>query len=373
MRFPAPSLSTGAVEAGVVTDMTDTHENASLESGAVAQDAWSDRRDELPPVEPPSAGFIIQLFVVPGLIVLAVVGAWALFGKLTSSQEDWRKLVVELRSGNEHRRWRAAMGLATMLEADQRRGSGVESLAQNPQIARELSDMLQTELGRGATTDEDLKHQSFLTRTLGTLDVPETVLPVLCDAMQPGQDSEIRRDAVVASAVIVHRYRDRGQTLQTGDLTESVIGVSGETDPLLRQVAAYALGIIPEKPAHDRLSRMLDDRDSYARLNAAIGLARHGSLEGFDVFQQTLEDYSKLENVESESRSANEEQRRAMGDHAAEQVIAIDNTLRALQEVRSELTSEQATVLRPLLDPLAEQNRFARIRLEARNLLNELP
>ena len=28
--------------------------------------------DDLPPVQPPSAGFIVQLFVVPGLIVLAV-------------------------------------------------------------------------------------------------------------------------------------------------------------------------------------------------------------------------------------------------------------------------------------------------------------
>src|SRR5690606_37473442 len=102
---------------------------------------------------------------------------------------------------------------------------------------------------------------------------------------QPTRDSEIRRDAVVASAVIVHRFRDRGQPLQTADLAENVIEVSDDSDPLLRQVAAYALGIIPEESAHQRLATMLQDRDSYARLNAAIGLARHGSLEGFDVFQ----------------------------------------------------------------------------------------
>jgi hypothetical protein len=64
--------------------------------------------EDLPPVEPPSAGFIIQLFVVPGLIVLAIVGVWALFGKLASGENDWQARLVELRHPNEHRRWRGA-------------------------------------------------------------------------------------------------------------------------------------------------------------------------------------------------------------------------------------------------------------------------
>jgi len=44
--------------------------------------------ENLPPVEPPSAGFIIQLFVVPGLIVLAIVGVYLLFGKLATVGQD---------------------------------------------------------------------------------------------------------------------------------------------------------------------------------------------------------------------------------------------------------------------------------------------
>ena len=46
--------------------------------------------ETLPPVEPPSAKFIVQLFVVPGLIVAAIVGAWLLFGKLASAEQDWQ-------------------------------------------------------------------------------------------------------------------------------------------------------------------------------------------------------------------------------------------------------------------------------------------
>src|SRR5579872_5571647 len=92
----------------------------------------------LPPVKPPSAGFFVQLFVVPALIVMAVVGVWALFGKIASSDEDWRDLVEDIRNTNEHRRWRGAYGLAMLLERDQQLGESGQHLSTNPDIARAL-------------------------------------------------------------------------------------------------------------------------------------------------------------------------------------------------------------------------------------------
>ncbi|MEZ6061328.1 MAG: hypothetical protein R3C19_13370 [Planctomycetaceae bacterium] len=68
------------------------------------------RPEELPPVEPPSAGFIVQLFLIPALIVAAVIGVWALFGKLADSKTDWKQLVSELGSSNEHRRLASGSG-----------------------------------------------------------------------------------------------------------------------------------------------------------------------------------------------------------------------------------------------------------------------
>src|SRR5580693_10665223 len=89
----------------------------------------------LPPLEPPSAGFIMQLFVIPALIVLAVVVVWAFFGKIAASEEDWRVLVEDIRNTNEHRRWRGADGLATLLLRDQQLGDNGQHLATNPDIA----------------------------------------------------------------------------------------------------------------------------------------------------------------------------------------------------------------------------------------------
>ena len=70
------------------------------------QDRWtvssdgstSDGTDEplLPDVQPPSAGFIVQLFVVPAVIVMVIVAVYVLFGRLASGEADWRQLVTEI-------------------------------------------------------------------------------------------------------------------------------------------------------------------------------------------------------------------------------------------------------------------------------------
>ena len=42
----------------------------------------------LPPVEPPSAGFIVQLFLIPALIVAVILGVYLLFGQLAASEME---------------------------------------------------------------------------------------------------------------------------------------------------------------------------------------------------------------------------------------------------------------------------------------------
>src|SRR5690349_2418163 len=110
---------------------TDEYDGPDVDSAELP-----DRRlvEDLHPVQPPSAGFIIQLFLVPAIIVLVIVGMFLTFRTLVSGNQDWQSLVAELRSSNEHRRWRGAHGLAQMLQADAQRGEQGEQLARNPQI-----------------------------------------------------------------------------------------------------------------------------------------------------------------------------------------------------------------------------------------------
>ena len=52
---------------------------------------------DLPPVEAPSAAFIVQLFVIPAVVVLVVICVWLLFGKLAGGERDAMEYVRLIR------------------------------------------------------------------------------------------------------------------------------------------------------------------------------------------------------------------------------------------------------------------------------------
>ena len=55
--------------------------------------------DLLPPVEPPSAGFIIQLFVIPALIVVLIVAVWLAFNWLVRTASSPEDVIQGLKQG----------------------------------------------------------------------------------------------------------------------------------------------------------------------------------------------------------------------------------------------------------------------------------
>ncbi|RPI86989.1 MAG: hypothetical protein EHM42_05530, partial [Planctomycetaceae bacterium] len=215
--------------------------------------------EDLPPVKPPSVGFIVQLFVVPGLIVAAIVGIWLLFGRLATTEQDWRRQLVELQNPNEHRRWRGAMGLSQMLKADQDLGAGSQHLAENPELVTAIADLLSAEIQRNGQREEDLQFQAFLARTLGLLDTPEAMLPVLRQAMRPGVDREVRKNALGSIAVLVDRLSRRGESSTADLLAAEVIQTSADEDALIRQLSAYTLGLFDTASARNRLQVLLGD------------------------------------------------------------------------------------------------------------------
>ena len=244
--------------------------------------------ESLPPVEPPSAKFIVQLFVVPGLIVATIVGVWLLFGKLASAEQDWQALLADMKSSNEHRRGRGAMGLAQALAIDQNRKLEGPRLTTNPQVAQELSAFLTDTLKSSSNEPVVIDQQAFLTRTLGLLDVPEAVLPVLREAMQETRDREVRKNAVAAVATIAHRANARGTPLTDAGILEELSAIARDPDPLLRSLAALSLGFFPLELADQSLTVLLADADANTRANAAVAFTRHKSLKAVPVLQEVL-------------------------------------------------------------------------------------
>ena len=92
--------------------------------------------DSLPPVEPPSAAVLVQLFLVPGLIVAIIVCVWLAFHWLAHLGNDPQAYVRTLRRDNEGR-WQAALNLANDL-----RGPGGSAFKADEPLATELGRIL---------------------------------------------------------------------------------------------------------------------------------------------------------------------------------------------------------------------------------------
>src|SRR5205085_12501700 len=100
--------------------------------------------DVLPPVEPPSAGFILQLFVIPGVIVAIIVLVWLLFSHLAQMGRSDPEAYIAALDRNNEARWQAAFNLANDLRNE--KGPQYEALRNNRNLAKRLGDILQREI-----------------------------------------------------------------------------------------------------------------------------------------------------------------------------------------------------------------------------------
>lgn len=315
--------------------------------------------EELPPVQPPSAGFIAQLFLVPGLIVLAIIVVWLLISRMASVEQDWRSLVNDIQSPQDHIRSRGIFGLAQQLLAEQSSTSPGQKLRDNPEIAKLLSDYLIKELKTSAADEATIKQQAILSRTLGLFHLPEIVLPALSQATHPDHDLEVRKNALGSIAVIAGRATEEKKPLNLELVQPAVMESAADPAPLVRQLAAFILGLMPGDASHQRLLVLMEDSDFSTRINAAVGLARQDSTAGFPVFVEVLKEATtKPATVGSPEEFS--------------QFAQVKNALAALEKVEPKLTAEQKAQLVKLVEPLSTTYREPKLRVEGQMLLKKL-
>lgn len=314
---------------------------------------------ELPPVEPPSARLIAQLFLVPGVIVMVIVVLWLGVNRLASSEQDWRALAADLESPHEHLRWRSAFGLAQMLQADQQRTpeSGGPKLVTNPDLAGRLAALLDRELNRGLSTDDAIKQQAYLALTLGMFRTPDEVLPVLQKAITPDRDRDVRKNGLAAIANIAYRQSEAGKPLQDSTLVANVVEASADESPVIRQLAAYDLGLLGGEKAKERLESMLRDADESTRANAAIALARQYSPAGLPVLKEMVK------SAETPAEPGTQDEH--------EQFVRLKNCIAAIDRLSPKLDAEQRSELVTLLEPVTH-HRESKIRIEAEQTVVDL-
>lgn len=311
-----------------------------------AEEQAAPRPDEtpLPPVEPPSAGFIVQLFVVPAVIVAVIVGVYLLFGRLASGEADWRQLVTDVKSDNKHVRWRSSLTLAQVLQDDSLRKENGQQLASNPEIAEALTGLLSETLNKTNPTEEESLQLDYMLKAVGLLDVPDKVIPILLSATEGSRDREIRKQALNSLAMISGRaYVEHKHPIDLPILTNRIIEISRESEPVFRHQATYILGTLPGMKPTERLTALLDDGDQMTRINAAIGFARQHSTQGLATLEKLFEEAAGW-TLDPTTVSTDEERSQYF-----ERVMMVTNGMLAIQNLTPQLDVATRTRLRELL------------------------
>ncbi len=241
--------------------------------------------DALPPVEPPSAGFLVQLFLIPGVIVAIIVVVWLLFHWLAQMGNDPRQYIKQLR-GNSETRWQAAYNLANALHSD-----AGDSIKHDASFAAELAQILDDEIKSGSMDEGPINMRIYLCRALGEFQVVAG-LPVLLKAAATQRDDaeiDVRRAAVQGIGSLAANMQKSGQPLHDPQLIPTLIEASKSDNPMLRAETSYALGVIDDPQAVARLMELLNDSHPDARFNAATALASHGKAEALPVLLEMLQ------------------------------------------------------------------------------------
>jgi hypothetical protein len=314
---------------------------------------------DLPPVEAPSAGFIVQLFVIPAVIVAVVIVVWLLFGKLAGGERDAMEYVRLLRApgGNVRAANRAAFELASLIQNDAK-------LASDPKLFGELTDLLAYELDH----PENPEMTQYVALALGkfqTLDAQAAngqkidPLATLARALSDKQSTPIRIAA--AASLAKHAARLEGK-LDDEKAVRALAEASEHGESSLREVAVYALGFFGGSRAEEILRERLNDPDRFVRYNAAIALARRGDLAARGTLREMLStaDLSRAVELPNETEKHNK-------------IEAIElEALAALQTSLDRKQADLARALRPEITALSKSG-LVSVRNQAQAVLRAQP
>lgn len=314
--------------------------------------------DALPPVEPPSAGFIVQLFVVPGVIVLVVVMIWVLFNWLAQKGNDRDAFVREL-SRNTQGRWQAAFNLAQELRAE--RGTRNPTLATDPQLARELAEILKREIDEGSMKDNPIMLRIYLCRALGEFKVPDG-LPTLIEAattLRDDKELDVRHAALEGIARLADNVGGRDKQFSDNpELEELLLEAAADDNPQTRSVAAVGLGVVGTPRMLQRLRFMVEDGNPNVRYNAATRLAQRGDLAAVGGLLEML-DQEETAGVDLEKNPEMRPFKRAL--------ITI-NALRAAAQLADKNRDADLGELEAAVEELLAGDASGEIRIEATGL-----
>ncbi len=246
----------------------------------------------LPPVETPSARFIVQLFIVPALIVAGIVGVWLSINWLvrtTTIGPD--KLIDGVEKGPSVARWQRASELADMLH-----NKRYASLKRDHESANRLAQILVREIDQsrdGNDGQESATLRYFLARRWASSRCSMGLVRC-CRRRKRNARRRMRWcDAGRSKRLAVRAFSlqklEPPQQLAHPDLEAALSRLSADEDATIRSAAAYALGQLGTAAAIKQLEVLVNDSDKDTRYNAAIALAHRGNTKSAETLAEMLD------------------------------------------------------------------------------------
>lgn len=241
--------------------------------------------NDLPPVEPPTAGFVVQLFIIPAIVVCVVIAVWLLFGKLAGGERDVNEYVRIIRSESANRRFRAAYELASLIHNE-------KTLKSDPKLLGDLAELFESELADKSGDNSEAKQ--FLAVALGLFDIDSgqstagksvQALPILARGLDPSQPTAVRRAA--AESLARHAARLDG-SLDSKDVVTPLAEASRADETELRLLSTYALGFCGGDDAKKALRERMSDSYRDVAFNAAFALIRRDDPAALDTLRELL-------------------------------------------------------------------------------------
>ncbi|MEM7314468.1 MAG: HEAT repeat domain-containing protein [Planctomycetota bacterium] len=249
--------------------------------------------DVLPPVQAPAAGFIMQLFLIPLLIVSIIVAVWFMFSYLARTGNDPAELVNDISRVN-HSSWQKALTLAQLIRDPQQ-----TELRSNRELADKLAGILEDQVESGRSESDYLYLRIYLCRVLGEFDVDSGFDALAQAAVKEERIEDVQvRKAALQALVILAGNLDDATVAKHKTALESIIKSSEEYADVgdekirrqsIRSTATYVLGLFPGEDANKRLGELLNDPSLDVSYNAAIGLARHGDARALPILEEMLD------------------------------------------------------------------------------------
>ena len=310
--------------------------------------------DDLPPVQPPSAGFLVQLFLIPGIIVAVIVVVWIMVDWLAHMETDPQKFVDGLRRDTPDR-WQKAEQLADMLRSDrsnQLKGDG--------KLAQTIADILVESIKEGRFDDESASLRLYLCRALGQFNTPEG-LPSLMKAATTNRDPKelpVREAALDAIGMLTWNLEQARSKAGGGqrdlphkeELLRTLLAAARDPEPVIRLRAAFDLGIVGGDQAIDRLKKMLDDPNRDVASNSATALARHGDAAAIDTLLAMLDPKPLAQAPAEVAPPAGDAQNDP--DQKTDPTVVILNGLRGISQLADANPTADLSRLQPAVDRL---------------------